>query len=316
MRKAPIIREQSATLHENYILVEEHPFAMTISSMTAFSRETLVTEQGDLTIELRSVNHRYLDCVFKLPDTLRVLEPQLRERANKKLARGKLDCIFRVQLNHETSSPLEIDIDRLDKLLHSTAQISQHLTRSQALSPLEILQFPGICRSAEVSFDTLISGAKTLFERALSSLSDSRKREGEKLTGMLLSRLSAIEAELVSVRQLVPKLMKQQREHVISRITQLNIEVDGNRLEQELVYLTQKADVEEELDRLDAHVSEVRRVLEKGGPCGRRLDFLMQELNREANTLSSKSQSSKTTLVAVELKVLIEQMREQIQNIE
>jgi len=316
MRKAPIIREQSATLHENYILVEEHPFAMTISSMTAFSRETLVTEQGDLTIELRSVNHRYLDCVFKLPDTLRVLEPQLRERANKKLARGKLDCIFRVQLNHETSSPLEIDIDRLDKLLHSTAQISQHLTRSQALSPLEILQFPGICRSEEVSFDTLISGAKTLFERALSSLSDSRKREGEKLTGMLLSRLSAIEAELVSVRQLVPKLMKQQREHVISRITQLNIEVDGNRLEQELVYLTQKADVEEELDRLDAHVSEVRRVLEKGGPCGRRLDFLMQELNREANTLSSKSQSSKTTLVAVELKVLIEQMREQIQNIE
>ncbi len=289
---------------------------MTIRSMTAFARETLSTQQGDLTIELRSVNHRYLDCSFKLPDALRRLEPRLRDSANKKLARGKLDCMVRLQLNNESSSPLEIDDHRLDKLLQSAAVISQRLPESQPLNPLEVLQFPGICQSAEVSFDAIISGAMTLFADALLSLSESREREGEKLAEMVLARLDAIESELVTVRTVLPELMKQQRERVLSRIAELNIEADENRLEQELVHLAQKADVEEELDRLDAHIAEVRRVLRKGGPCGRRLDFLMQELNREANTLSSKSQSSDTTLAAVELKVLIEQMREQIQNIE
>jgi len=289
---------------------------MTIRSMTAFARETLVSGQGDLTIELRSVNHRYLDCTFKLPEALRQLEPRLRDSASKKLARGKLDCMIRLQLNDESSSSLEIDNERLDKLLQSAETISQRLSESRALSSLEVLQFPGICRSEEISFDAFISGAMALFTKALLSLSESREREGEKLAGMVLSRLDSIEAELVIVRKLLPELMKQQRERVISRIAELNIEVDGNRLEQELVHLAQKADVEEELDRLDAHIAEVRRVLKKGGPCGRRLDFLMQELNREANTLSSKSQSSNTTMAAVELKVLIEQMREQIQNIE
>ncbi|MBE9538608.1 MAG: YicC family protein [Proteobacteria bacterium] len=284
--------------------------------MTAFARETLSTEQGDLTIELRSVNHRYLDCTFKLPEALRQLEPRFRDGANKKLARGKLDCMVRLQLNSESSSSLEIDNDRLDKLLQSAAAISQRLPQPGALSALDVLQFPGICQAEEVSFDVIISGAMTLFSDALHTLADSREREGEKLAEMVLSRLDGIEAELVTVRKLLPELMKQQRERVISRIAELNIEVDGNRLEQELVHLAQKADVEEELDRLDAHIAEVRRVLKKGGPCGRRLDFLMQELNREANTLSSKSQSSGTTMAAVELKVLIEQMREQIQNIE
>ena len=289
---------------------------MTIRSMTAFARETLSTQQGDLTIELRSVNHRYLDCTFKLPEALRQLEPRLRDSANKKLARGKLDCMVRLQLNDESSSSLEIDKLRLDKLLQSAAAISQRLPESQPLSPLEVLQFPGVCQSEEVSFDAIISGAMALFKDALHSLSESREREGEKLAEMVMTRLDAIESELVTVRSVLPELMKQQRDRVISRIAELNIEADENRLEQELVHLAQKADVEEELDRLDAHIAEVRRVLNKGGPCGRRLDFLMQELNREANTLSSKSQSSDTTMAAVELKVLIEQMREQIQNIE
>ncbi len=289
---------------------------MTIRSMTAFARETLSNGQGDLTIELRSVNHRYLDCSFKLPEALRQLEPRLRERAGKALARGKLDCMFRLQLNDSTGTSLDIDQDLLDALLAASAAVSQRLPESRALSALEVLQFPGICKNEGVSFDAFLTGAMSVFEDALRSLSDSREREGEKLAEMISHRLDAIEAELATVREILPRLMKQQRDKVISRIGELNIEVDGNRLEQELVHLAQKADVEEELDRLDAHISEVRRVLKKGGPCGRRLDFLMQELNREANTLSSKSQSSNTTLAAVELKVLIEQMREQIQNIE
>ncbi len=289
---------------------------MTIRSMTAFARETLSTEQGDLTIELRSVNHRYLDCTFKLPDALRHLEPTLREGASKKLARGKLDCMVRIQLNSEAASSLDIDKKQLEKLLQSAATVAQQLPESRPISSLEVLQFPGICATGKTSFEAFISGTTTVFNSVLTSLADSREREGEKLAEMILTRLVSVEKELATTRVLLPELMKQQRERVISRIDELKIEVDGSRLEQELVHLAQKADVEEELDRLDAHIEEVRRVLKKGGPCGRRLDFLMQELNREANTLSSKSQSSNTTMAAVELKVLIEQMREQIQNIE
>jgi len=289
---------------------------MTIRSMTAFARETLATDQGDLTIELRSVNHRYLDCTFKLPEALRHLEPTLRDRAGKKLARGKIDCMVRMQLNENASSSLEVDIKRLDNLLQSAATIAERLPETRPLSSLEVLQFPGVCTAGEISFDVFISGAATLFNNALASLADSREREGKKLADMILSRLGAIEQELAKTRTILPELMQHQRDRIISRIAELDIEVDNNRIEQELVHLAQKADVDEELDRLDAHICEVRRVIHKGGPCGRRLDFLMQELNREANTLSSKSQASSTTMAAVELKVLIEQMREQIQNIE
>lgn len=289
---------------------------MTIRSMTAFARETLATEQGDLTIELRSVNHRYLDCTFKLPDALRQLEPKLREGAGKKLSRGKLDCMVRMQFNNNSSDSLKIDSERLHELLQSTETIAAQLSEPRALNPLEVLQFPGVCAAEEISYELFISGTLKVFTEALDSLANSREREGEKLAEMILSRLDLIEAELAKTRSVLPELMAAQRDRITSRIAELNIETDENRLEQELVHLAQKADVDEELDRLDAHIAEVRRVLKKGGACGRRLDFLMQELNREANTLSSKSQSSSTTMAAVELKVLIEQMREQIQNIE
>jgi uncharacterized protein (TIGR00255 family) len=289
---------------------------MTIRSMTAFARETLTTEQGDLTVELRSVNHRYLDCTFKLPDALRQLEPKLRESAGEKLSRGKLDCMVRIQINNNTSNSLEIDNGRLHALLVSAQAIAAKLPESRALSPLEVLQFPGVCATEEISYELFISGTLKLFNEALASLASTREREGEKLAKMVLTRLDLIEVELTKTRSVLPELMDAQRARITNRIAELNIETDESRLEQELVHLAQKADVDEELDRLDAHIAEVRRVLKKGGACGRRLDFLMQELNREANTLSSKSQSSNTTVVAVELKVLIEQMREQIQNIE
>jgi uncharacterized protein (TIGR00255 family) len=287
-----------------------------IHSMTAFARESANTGGGVVTVELRTVNHRYLDCNFKLPDLLRPLEPKLREAAGKVLSRGKLDCLVRVQSQSGKGAELHIDQQQLEKLLAAAADISSRLDQENALNPIEILQFPGVCAAQEVSEETLRKEAAGLFQTALASLADGRRREGEKMADLILDRLQGVEGEIASTRQQLPALREQQRQKVLSRIEDLSIEVDQNRLEQELVHLAQKADVDEELDRLEAHVGEVRRTLEKGGPCGRRLDFLMQELNREANTLSSKSTSSDTTQSAVQLKVLIEQMREQIQNIE
>jgi uncharacterized protein (TIGR00255 family) len=287
-----------------------------IRSMTSFARESLVTDRGILTVEIRTVNHRYLDSSFKLPEGLRQLEPKLREQVTKKLARGKFDCLVRLQTSPQQAQELNLNRKQLDKLLQASAAIEAELTQSRPLSPLEILQFPGIYSSGQGSEEELLSATQTMFKAALASLVENRQREGEQLGAMVLERLTQVEREVFTTRGMIPELMAQQRQRIIARIAELNIEIDGNRLEQELVHLANKADVDEELDRLEAHIVEVRRTLAKGGPCGRRLDFLMQEFNREANTLSSKSQSSSTTQSAVELKVLIEQMREQIQNIE
>jgi uncharacterized protein (TIGR00255 family) len=284
--------------------------------MTSFARESASTDQGVLTVELRSVNHRYLDCSFKLPDALRSLEPRLREQAGKALARGKLDCMIRLQAHPTSSGELQVNPEQLHKLLAATQIIKEQMGDASPVSPLEVLQFPGIYSAQEQSDEVLQKDARSLFGKALDNMAQSRHREGSKLAGLVLDRLEQVASEVAATRELLPALMQQQRDRITARIADLGIEVDHNRLEQELVYMAQKADVDEELDRLEAHVSEVRHILEKGGPCGRRLDFLMQELNREANTLSSKSISSTTTRNAVELKVLIEQMREQIQNIE
>ncbi len=286
-----------------------------IHSMTAFARESANTEQGVLTIELRTVNHRYLDSSFKLPDSLRVLEPKLRDLIAKKLARGKVDCMMRVQAHPERSASLVINRDILEDLARASGEV-QGLMKTSEPTALQILQFPGVCSAPEQSEEELHQTTLTLAKQALDSLTDNRAREGAKLSTMIRDRIELVEAEVAITKTRVPELLQQQRDKVIARIQELDVDVDQGRLEQELVHLSHKADVDEELDRLEAHVSEVRRALDKGGPCGRRLDFLMQELNREANTLSSKSTSSSTTQNAVELKVLIEQMREQIQNIE
>lgn len=287
-----------------------------ICSMTAFARESQVTDQGVLTVELRSVNHRYLDCNFKLPDAIRQLEPKLREQVTRQLTRGKIECQARLQASPNQAVDINPNPERLEKLLQASAAIAAKLPQSRPLSPLEILQFPGICSDGAGSDEAALAATQSLFRAAMNSLVENRQREGEKLGALVLERLDLVEQEVLSVRAMMPQLMSQQRDRIISRIQNLDIDVDNDRLEQELVHIAQKADVDEELDRLEAHIVEVRRALNKGGPCGRRLDFLMQELNREANTLSSKSLSSSTTGNAVELKVLIEQMREQIQNIE
>jgi uncharacterized protein (TIGR00255 family) len=287
-----------------------------IRSMTAFARESASTEQGTVTVELRSVNHRYLDCSFKLPDTLRPLEPQLREQASKGLSRGKLDCLIRVQSHTARTGAWGVDEEQLTRLLSAASDIESKMVDHRPMSALDILQFPGICTVEDHSEEALQQAASALFASALEDLKAARQREGTKLAQLVQDRLHQVELEVAATRSALPTLLQQQRERVIARIEELGVEVDQGRLEQELVYMAQKADVDEELDRLEAHIGEVRRALEKGGPCGRRLDFLMQEFNREANTLSSKSTSSDTTQSAVELKVLIEQMREQIQNIE
>ncbi|MDZ7783380.1 MAG: YicC/YloC family endoribonuclease [Halioglobus sp.] len=284
--------------------------------MTAFAREQAHTPQGELIVELRSVNHRYFDCSFRIPDALRALEPRLREKLSATLARGKVECLMRLQAHAGESSSLAVDEARLDDLLGAARLVAERLGEAAPVSPMEILQFPGIYTSLEQSEEALQDTAVALFAHALENLQASRRREGDNLAALIDERLVAVEELVRIARTLLPELMQAQRDRITARITELGTEVDEGRLEQELVYMAQKTDVDEELDRLSSHAAEVRRALGKGGPCGRRLDFLMQELNREANTLSSKSQSVRTTLDAVELKVLIEQMREQIQNIE
>lgn len=289
---------------------------MTVNSMTAFAREIDDSGPGHLTVELRSVNHRYLDSYFKLPEPLRNLEPSLREALQARLARGKLEIQMRFQADAGAAQGMELDRDRLTELLSALKAIEEAVPGTRSPTSLELLQWPGIIDAAGDDQDSLNRRAMALFKRALSSLTDTRAREGEKLAQFIRDRLVAVSEQVDSARQRMPELLAQQRQRLETRLAELQADVDTDRIEQELVMLAQKADVEEELDRLEAHVQEVGRVLDKGGPCGRRLDFLMQELNREANTLSSKSFASSTTQNAVELKVLIEQMREQIQNLE
>ena len=287
-----------------------------INSMTAFARETDDSGPGNLVVEIRSVNHRYLDCFFKLPEALRGLEPAWRQRLQKTLARGKMECQVRYQGQDATSPEMEIDLDALRQLLRASDTVIEHMPGCAQPTSLDVLQWPGVIAPLPNGEDSLHERASALFQRALENLAESRAREGEKLAEFIGERLSLVRTEVERTRALMPQLLQQQRQRLEQRLEEIAAEVEPGRLEQELVIQAQKADVDEELDRLQTHVEEVERVLAKGGPCGRRLDFLMQELNREANTLSSKSISGSTTQNAVELKVLIEQMREQIQNLE
>lgn len=286
-----------------------------IRSMTAFARQQSQQDWGTLAWEIRSVNHRYLELSFKLPENMRSLESILRERLRKKLQRGKVECSLRLQQSDHNSG-LGINSELLADLIHTAEALQQKLRDSSGINPLELLQWPGVMAQAAVSEELLQEQALSLFADSIDQLLESRDREGEQLKQFVLERVDTIDNITSAIRQQLPTILQAQREKLQDKIAELNLELDQDRLQQEIVLLSQKADVDEELDRLDAHTTEVRRVLNQGGSCGRRLDFLMQELNREANTLSSKSIVTDTTQAAVELKVLIEQMREQIQNIE
>lgn len=293
---------------------------MPLHSMTAFARETAPGPMA-LTLELRSVNHRYLDCHCKIPDNLYRLESKFREKLSRRFKRGKIDCQLRI-LGTQSGSPLAIDQTRLDAVLAGLATVSTAAPQLAQPDALAVLNYPGVCEQpgaggqADDDEDALYTLALALFDAALDNLAQGRAREGAQLAATLRHRLEALRAEIGKVRDALPALRERQEERLRRRLEELEQPVNAGRLEQELVLHLQKSDVDEELDRLETHIEEIGRVLAAGGPCGRRLDFLMQELNREANTLSSKATATSTTQSAVELKVLIEQMREQVQNIE
>lgn len=285
-------------------------------SMTAFSRQQQEQEWGSLTWEIRSVNHRYLETNVRLPESFRALENALREAVRKRLTRGKVECSLRFQSEPKISSDLHLNKPLIQQLVQANIEIQQMTGTSASLSNMEVLRWPGVIEEQEFDKSTIEKQALTLFDAALDDLIATRKREGEELEGFINQRIESVREIVTAVRGKMPEILVKQKQSILDRLEEMKAELEPTRLEQEVSLLAQKADVEEELDRLDSHLNEVARVLNAKGQKGRRLDFLMQELNREANTLSSKSIVAETTLSAVELKVLIEQMREQIQNIE
>ena len=286
-------------------------------SMTGFSRREAKLSWGTAVWEIRSVNHRYLEPSFRLPEDFREIEPHLRDAMRKSLQRGKVEASLSIQWEHEAEADLGINLSRVTQLAKAATQINDVLGKAAApLSALEILKWPGVMQKQELDREVMQAAVLSVFEDALTGLIEHRSREGAELEQLILQRLDAVSAQVVKVRARMPEILAAQREKLQTKLAALQIDLDPERLEQEIVMLAQKADVDEELDRLDTHVIEVKRSLKQTDSLGRRLDFLMQELNREANTLSSKSIVSDTTQAAVELKVLIEQMREQVQNIE
>lgn len=285
------------------------------NSMTAFARASAQLSDCTLTWELRSVNQRFLEPHFRLPELLRELEMPLREVLRSRLARGKVDAVLTMT---EVGAQAEVVIDRrrLDAYLQTCSAIAAQLPDSAPLSPVALLGLPGVVLAATPDAQARVGAAKALFASALDLLIEGRAREGAQLARLIDDRLERLGEEVAQVRKALPELLATQRRKLRERLDELAAEIDQGRLEQELVYLAQRADVDEELDRLATHCAEFRRVLNQTDPAGRRLDFLAQELNREANTLGSKSLGAATTRAAVEMKVLIEQIREQVQNLE
>lgn len=287
-----------------------------IRSMTAFS--TCEGNIGSYTLiwEIRTVNHRYLDVSPRLPEAFRAIEPSVREVVGKHLKRGKVDCNFSYRKDKQVEESIGINEGRLQELLTATMQIEKGMSEFQPLSALDVLRWPGVQSEVKEDLEPIQAQAVLLLNNALSQLVDSREREGTQISLMIEERCEQILQQVELAKKRLPELKILLRERLQKKLTDLLEQVDNARLEQELVFYLQKMDVEEEVDRLEVHVKEVLRILTQKDPAGRRLDFLMQELNREANTLGSKSVDIQTTNISVELKVLIEQMREQIQNIE
>jgi len=285
-------------------------------SMTAFARVDRATDWGDIVWELRTVNHRYLELSPRLPEVLRVLEPKIRDTANKVLTRGKVDLNLRFQPSAASSEEVDLDLGLVKKLLAAANQITAIAENSQSISVSDLLRWPGVVKESKLDNAALQKKVLDILSEALAELVETRRREGDKLKLMMLERVQAMKKTALAVAKIMPEILQNFRQRLNERLQEIIAEVDTDRVEQELVIYAQKIDVAEELDRLQVHLDEVTRVLEQEKPIGRRLDFLMQELNREANTLGSKATDIRLTNAAVELKVLIEQMREQVQNLE
>ncbi len=286
-----------------------------IASMTGFARREVTGAWGALVCELRSVNHRFLEPGFRLPDEIRSAEPEFRQRLTRELRRGKVDCTISYRRVQGAETSLEVDAQALERLLARVREISKTLPQ-QTVNVLDVLRWPGVLRDDSAAGEEVVAAAHTLFGSTLADLAAARAREGARLRELLESRCSALETLVANLRARLPEVHTRIRARLDERLAELQVNVDRDRLEQELALLLQRLDVDEELDRLTGHIVEIRRVINGSEAAGRRLDFLMQELNREANTLSSKSQDLETTRTAVDMKVIIEQMREQVQNVE
>lgn len=287
-----------------------------IKSMTAFARKQAQGEWGTASIEIKTVNHRYLDINLRLPEMLRELEMPMRDKLRGELSRGKIDVSLRYSLGSGVTTEVALNETLLKQLIAATEKVEQCVNEPAKYDAMDILRWPGVMQVADADLTETKQQVLNLVSEALLELSSVRQREGEALAKCILQRIDDIEQ---SIQQVIPRtqeIVAQQRKKLQQKVADLKVELDSDRLEHEIILIAQRIDVAEELDRLNTHIKEVRRVIKKGGVVGRRLDFLMQEFNREANTLASKSIDSDMTQAAVEIKVFIEQMREQIQNIE
>ena len=284
--------------------------------MTGFARQSADSSLGTLTWELRAVNHRYLDVSFKMPDELKAHEPRLRQVVGDRLKRGKVECAFHYRRAIDANADMELNEELIALLSSKINDVSSELRNAGRVDPLDILRWPGVVQQPQVDVEPLLAEALSLLEAAVAAMAEMRASEGERIGAMLESRCAEIETLATAVRDRMPDVRDAMRQRQRERLEKLDVSADPERLEVEIALLLQKIDVDEELDRLDSHLAEIRDAVKRDEAVGRRLDFLMQELNREANTLASKSADSETTKAAVELKVLIEQMREQVQNVE
>ena len=287
-----------------------------LRSMTAFARIESQHEPGGIQWEIRSVNHRYLDVNLRLPEDLRRLDPKVRERVGARLGRGKVDCTLRVLPNPAATGGLAVDGDLAARVAQAARTVAELLPEAAPVNPVDVLRWPGVVRAPSPDPELIERLVLGELDRALADLAAMREREGARIGVMIRDRLDDLETEVSRVREILPAIVQGFGERMRSRLAEVDATLDEGRVEQELALIAQRMDVAEELDRLEAHVQEIRAALERPEPAGRRLDFLMQELNREANTLGSKSAAVTTSRASVDLKVLIEQMREQIQNVE
>ncbi|MDC9728328.1 MAG: YicC family protein [Methyloprofundus sp.] len=285
-------------------------------SMTAFANSEVEFEGLTLHCELRSVNHRYCDISLKIPERFRFMEASTRQSISKQLKRGKIECSFSYKKQQKTTAMLDVNMDAVQVLLNSAKEIEQLMHSSKSFSALEVLSFPGIQAEKSSNNAELQKTLQQLLQTTLDSFLAARLREGEQLQRLVTERCEKMQGFVEQAKTRMPIVLDKLKNKLKNQITELVAEPNHDRIEQEMVILAQKLDVEEEIDRLETHISEVLHILQKNEPVGRRLDFLMQEMNREANTLGSKSADKEMTAIAIELKVLIEQMREQIQNIE
>lgn len=287
-----------------------------MKSMTAFASDSVVLAGHTLTWEIRSVNHRYLDCFVRLPESARSLDTDARALIKKRVARGKVEAQLNIVADHSQTVQINLNQPLISALVGASQEIDAISDQNSPVSALQLLRWPGVVLDEKLDVSQIATAAIELLDKTLDKLKTARAIEGEVLKGILTEKLGLMATELTKLEGHAPKMIGNLRQKLLDRFEALSLEVDPQRLEHEIVFLAQKLDVDEEIDRLKAHVTEVGRVLAEKGAIGRRLDFLMQELNREANTLTSKSTDKEATAIAVEMKVLIEQMREQVQNVE